>query len=354
MGSNWRKKLIIRVDANDTVGYGHYYRCLSIALMLSGDWDITFAVSSPSEFLKMNIQENGFKYRLVESHEYVDPDSKDEETEVQFDLSKILTDEYQCVLVDGYFFGKSYFEQLSKFSQTIYTIIDSTDQVISADVIINSAPQAKDIDYNSFNANYLALGTKYLMLRPEFIKASSEPIKQRRGSKLLICFGGADHFRLTKNVARLSLTLNSFDEIHLISKIGNSSNDFVELIRENKNLFVHYNLSAKQIVTLMRTCSLAILPSSGLLYEAIACGLPVVTCWYAENQKPLHDFLVEFGNFPTFGYVKGGISIKKLRDKLISDDIFKFSQMYLDIRRDMKEAPHNYLKLFERQMQTHS
>lgn len=350
MSSNWRKKLIIRVDANDTIGYGHYYRCLSIALMLSGYWDITFAVSAPSEFLKMNIQDNGFKYRLVESYRYVDPDSRGEETEVPFDLSKILTDEYQSVLVDGYFFGKSYFEQLSKFSQTIYTISDNTDQIISADVIINSAPQAKVKDYDSFNAQYFALGTKYLMLRPEFILASSEPIKQRLSSKLLICFGGADHFRLTEKVTRLSLTLNSFDEIHLISRIGNSPKNFAELIRDNENLIVHYNLSANQIVTLMRTCSLAILPSSGLLYEAIACGLPVVTCWYAKNQKSLHDFLVEQGNFPTFGYVKDGISIKKLKDKLISDDVFKFTQMYLDIRRDIKEAPHNYLKLFEGQM----
>lgn len=51
----------------------------------------------------------------------------------------------------------------------------------------------------------------------------------------------------------------------------------------------------------MKKCSVAIVPSSGILIEATAAGCDIITCWYVQNQKRFHDALVSQGIINSFG-----------------------------------------------------
>jgi len=218
--TNRKRKLLIRVDANASVGYGHYFRCLSIALMVSDSWEITFALSKPSPFLVENIESSHFRFTHLRQYLYTDPDSKGYAEEVPFDLDRILKEEFHSVIVDGYFFGAKYFETLASYPLRVIAISDSAKEPIKADILINSSPQVSKEVYAAFDVKKLALGATYAMLRPEFYTVERKEERKKDFNKLLISFGGADLFGLTEKMVELCLKSGRFHEIHLILKIG--------------------------------------------------------------------------------------------------------------------------------------
>lgn len=346
--SNYQKiqrKLLIRVDANDAIGYGHYFRCLAIALMVSDAWEITFAVSEPSPFLVGSIESNHFKYTLVGRYVYTDPDSKRYADEVPFDLASILEEDFHSVLVDGYFFGPKYFEKLVSYSVRVIAISDSADEPIKADILVNSSPQINAEAYAAFDVETLALGSAYTMLRPEFYAGKWRQGRKLDSKKLLISFGGADHFGLMERIVETCLKSRRFEEIHLILKIGEISDQLKEILTANTSVISHSNLSANGVIKIMNTCNMAILPSSGILYESVVCGLPTIICWYAANQKPLHDFLVNEHAVPTLGFVKNGTSMEVLLSCFESISEHHLSKIYGEMKHQMQQAPRNFAQL---------
>lgn len=340
-----KNKLLIRVDANDFIGYGHYYRCLSIALMVSEIWEITFALSEPSAFLVQNIKSNHFKYTLVRQYNYTDPDSKQDAEEVPFDLDQILKEEFHSVLVDGYFFGAKYFEILSGYSVQVIAISDSAKEPIKADILINSSPQVRKEMYAAFDVKKLALGSNYSMLRPEFYTEAQKQERRSDSNKLLISFGGADHFGLTERMVELCLRSRCFDEIHLILKIGEISDKLKDILATYPKVIAHNNLSARGVIEVMNVCNISILPSSGILCESVACGLPTIICWYAENQKPMHDFLANEHNVPTLGFVKNEVSMEILLSCVESISEYALPKIYKNMKDEIQNAPMYYAQL---------
>jgi UDP-2,4-diacetamido-2,4,6-trideoxy-beta-L-altropyranose hydrolase len=340
-----KRKLLIRVDANNTIGYGHYFRCLAIALVISDSWDITFAVSEPTRFLVDNIKLYKFKYILVGKYDYTDPDSKGYADEIQFDLEPFLEDDFHSVLVDGYFFGPKYFEKLASYSVRVIVISDSVNVPIKAHILINSSPQITSEAYAEFDVETLALGPAYSMLRPEFYTKRFRQRQKLDSKKLLISFGGADHFGLTERIVEMCIKSGRFEEINLILKIGEISDYLEEILRVNAHVIPHGNLSANEVINIMNNCNMAILPSSGILYESMACELPTIICWYALNQKPLHDYLVNEHDVPTLGFVKNGTSMEELLSCIESISEYN-PKVYGEMKHEMQQAPQRYAQLF--------
>ncbi len=340
-----KRKLLIRVDANAYVGYGHFFRCLSIALMVSDSWEITFAISEPTPFLVESIESNHFKYTLVRQYLYTDPDSKEYAEEVPFDLAQILKEDFHSVLIDGYFFGAKYFEALAGYSLRVIAISDSAKEPIKADILINSSPNVSKELYAAFDVKKFALGTTYAMLRPEFYIEVKKEERRTDSNKLLISFGGSDYFGLTERIIELCLKSGRFDEIHLILKIGEISDQMKDILATNSIVVPHSNISANEVIEIMNLCNMAILPTSGILYESVACGLPAIICWYAENQKPLHDFFVKEHHVPTLGFVKNGTSMEVLLSciELISKQ--PLPKVYRKMKDEIQHAPKYFAQL---------
>lgn len=341
-----KRKLLIRVDANDSIGYGHYFRCLSIALMVSDLWEITFAICEPTPFIIENIESNYFKYINVRQYNFVDIDSKKEMEEIPFDLDQILREEFHSILIDGYFFGAKYFETLAAYPLRVIAISDSAKEPIKADILINSNPQANKKMYSKFDVKKLALGTTYSMLRPEFYNQKQKEERRLNTSKLLISFGGADYFGLTEKMVELCLKSKCFNEIHLILKFGEISDQLKEVLMTNPKVFAYSKLSAVDVINIMNLCSIAILPSSGIIYESVICGLPTITCWYAENQKQLHHYLTREHQVPTLGFVKNEISMEILLSSVKEILQNPLPKVYKNMGDELREAPRSFAQLF--------
>src|SRR5690606_14020868 len=64
---------------------------------------------------------------------------------------------------------------------------------------------------------------------------------------------------------------------------------------------VHYNLKSEQIVTVMRKCNMAIASSSGVAYECVAAGLPMITGHYLQHQQKFYEALQKQQNITGVG-----------------------------------------------------
>ena len=55
------KSILFRADANATIGWGHFYRSLALAQMLSSDFSIAFAIADPLSEIKNILHNGGFE-----------------------------------------------------------------------------------------------------------------------------------------------------------------------------------------------------------------------------------------------------------------------------------------------------
>lgn len=336
-------RILIRVDANEFIGYGHFFRCLSIAQMIQVEWQITFAMSNPDGNIVHVLKESNINLLPLATIEYVDPDSGNEE--IPFDLDINVLNKFNCVLTDGYFFGKKYHESLSASKCKVFTLSDSALTQIKADVLINSGPLAEIEEYEEFNVKAFALGIDYLMLRAAFIFSASKKMISASPEKIFISFGGADYFGIGNKVIEFCARQDIIREIHVVGSLTCKNKE--QLITSLPKVHYHLSLNGDEVAALMRNCTLGILPSSGIMYEAIACGLPVISCWYAENQKHLHEFLSDVNGIPSLGFVKEIFSDESLTRCLIETQNFDYSAIYAGFRNRMVNIPNNYLQLFK-------
>lgn len=290
------KKILFRVDAQKEIGHGHFFRCLALATMLRNDFEVTFAMSELALDLKKKLQENNFSFIKLKTIDY--SDLRNHKTdEVGFDLRDLILD-YDIIVLDGYWFGPSYQSELRKFKVKIIIIEDNGKGHYKCDLLINTAEGLNQLDYNTDNFNSIKLlGGRYAILRNLFLstaKSNSYSIKENSFTSVFICFGGSDILNKTKKVASWFLN-NTKLKLHIITGNAYPFDDSLIQLKENsKNRIVLMKgLNEKEMVKEMCAASIGVVPSSGILYECIACRLPVISGKSADNQLNIYNGAVK-------------------------------------------------------------
>ncbi|UTW67162.1 UDP-2,4-diacetamido-2,4,6-trideoxy-beta-L-altropyranose hydrolase [bacterium SCSIO 12643] len=310
-------KILFRVDANAKIGWGHFYRCLALAKMLADNFQISFAVSAPSQSLQKVIIESGFNLIELKAFVYTTPDERI--GYIPFDLGDYAKG-VDIVVLDGYWFGLDYCRKLKRNDVYVVMIEDDGGGTYEVDLIINHAPGVEEKNYvlpsNCFGT---ALGPKYALLRPAFLQAMTNGYEvKNKLKKAVISFGGADFYNLTK------LTLDWFvkhTKVEFDVVIGNSYAymDSLSPFIQNERVKVHQGLSEIEMCQLMKGADFGVLPASGLLFEAIAMRLPIISGYYADNQlkifngfKALHAF-VDSNKFKDFASAWKELNLLELK-----------------------------------------
>ena len=275
-----KPKLFIRADGNGTMGLGHLFRSLALAEMLKDQFTCTFLVRSP-----ISLPESQFTAvcdALIEL-----PATEDHISEAQH-IAETYIQDGDMIVMDGYHFHTEYQKTLRDAGAKVVCIDDLRNQHIVADVIINHAGGVKPSDYSHESYTQCLLGMQYALLRPPFIQATTLP-PNPEAKGVFICMGGADPHACTLPISTLCLEL--FPELPLQIVIGaayGQEEDLEELAAQNPNVSIHQSLSAAEMVSLMRTCSLAICPASTVSLEALAAGVPLIAGMSAANQQDLY------------------------------------------------------------------
>jgi len=306
-------KLVFRADGSNKIGLGHLYRCVALKQMLEDSFDISFATFKPDikviEFIR------SFKLKLIHLNK-------------QTDLSFI--DDFQIIVLDGYWYNDEYVKQIRKLRKIIVQIDDLPKSNYYADLIIN---HALGVNYSNSNFQHkckLLLGPKYALLRREFLNLTSNKIKYTKPKILTINFGGSDPNNYTNKLVKvLNLIKNS--EIKSINLLVGSAykqtSKLQKTISKNKNIkySIYSNLTGNQVKKLLHSTSLFICPSSTIVYEACAIGVPTIAFFTANNQQKMYEGLV------SYGAVREGGNIAQQDENQLSTSLLELLNNYNSI-----------------------
>ena len=198
------------------------------------------------------------------------------------------------IVLDHYNIASPFQQSIKNNGNKLVCIDDLHKQEFYADLIINHAPNVSPEVYQAQSYTKFALGLSYALLRPSFLKEAGKKKVDRDCKSVMICFGGADPKNLSATILQAVIRNNFFNSIEVV--LGPSYN-FCETLKHSLNLTdvgpkkieLHFNLEEKEIIKVMTRSYWSIIPSSGILFEAIACGCEAISGYYVDNQKDIYE-----------------------------------------------------------------
>lgn len=264
---NEKRKIYFRADAGPEIGYGHYIRSLALADMLKQDFDCTMFTQIPTD------------YQLREC-EAVCPIVVLPDDDSKFDAFLDYLQGDEIVVLDNYFYTTDYQRAIKAKGCQLVCLDDMHDRHYVADIVINHAPGFTRFDYSLETYTQLCTGLNWSLLRAPFLQEHKED--NRKGC--LVCLGGADMNHLSEKVVDVVLR-STDDDVHLvIGDINLLAQQLQDKYGKNSRVQIHKAISACEMANLMSCSRWGIISASGLLWEATACGLPVLYGYYIDNQ----------------------------------------------------------------------
>lgn len=276
-----KNNIILRVEANVTIGLGHLVRCISLADMLATSFKITFMCEEMPISFTNKLMSAGYDVIFLENN--------DEDDFLQMLKSGDI------VVLDGYNFGFSIQKKIREKGLKLVVIDDVPSGNYTADIIINHSPNVKSTDYKVINNDcFFALGFNYAMLRNAFIQQARKPRSYKAIDSLLVCFGGADKLNLTERAVKEATKFETFKKINVVTGPAyENSESLMDLISIDSRINHYIDISDEKMKNLMLETDIAILPTSGLLFEAIACKARIIFGMYSDNQQLLYNLIRE-------------------------------------------------------------
>lgn len=300
--------LVLRADADSSIGAGHVMRCLALAQ----EWqrqggEAVFAGRIGAGSTGQRLESEGFQ---VHSLPALHPDPQD--------LSSFLSWLQErrgrpgWLVVDGYHFDGDYHQGLAAAGWPLLVIDDCGHlPLYHADILVNPNAYAKEIDYHAKDGAMLLLGCCYALLRQEFRKAEMTPYTQGvageaqgcRSQRILVTMGGADPDNVSGQVIDALLAMARRDlEIKVV--VGPFNLHRPQLLERLGNAALSAELltSVLDMVPLMQWADLAVSAAGSTCWELAALGVPMVVTVLADNQERLAASLVSHGAAVSLGW----------------------------------------------------
>ncbi len=270
-----RQEVLFRVDANPQIGYGHLSRCTALAQMLSADFKKVLV--SESLTISPHRLSNSFNEIFI--------------IENDLEFYTILTGN-EIVVIDNYKFDNKAFSLIKALGCKLVCIHDHCVENSYADVIFNHAFLHGLIHYKTALYNRQCLGNEYALLRPAFLNQPKINKRTQQEKTILIALGSAETLELINTILSALRITGIVWKVNLLSALP-----YTQLTRlmEDSNIIIHVHkdLNEDELIGVMQSCLLAILPASTLAIEAMSMGMGIILGISAENQHLLYKGCVE-------------------------------------------------------------
>jgi UDP-2,4-diacetamido-2,4,6-trideoxy-beta-L-altropyranose hydrolase len=268
-------------------------RCLALAQCAQD--------SGGQAIIAMAGKANGVEVRLVSEGfdiERISPvPGSDEDAHETVSLARQLAAEW--VVLDGYHFSGQY-QRLIKEAGFLLLVIDDGGHAEHywADAVLNQNPYAAESLYPSREpSTQLLLGTRYILLRREFMKwrgwQRSIPQYAR---KVLVTLGGSDPDNVTQKVIH-ALRYFKPDELEAVILLGpgNPHLSILEAATGRCPIPIRIRVNEKNIPELLSWADVAVAAGGTSSWERALLGLPSLVIVLAENQKEVAEALAKVG-----------------------------------------------------------
>ena len=310
------KKIIIRVDASNEIGYGHLIRCITISkYFLKNFFDCTIVLKHyDSDCIKILSNYNKLKFKLIKKEEDILLLSSISEKQI---IILDINNEFSFKSKRSY---KSYISFLKKNNFFTISFEDFYIKKSISNITIIPYVGAKDIFKNKIlKSNYL-FGERYFIFRDEFIDSAKVRIK-KRVENLFICMGGSDPGYLTEKYLKFLNCSKYKPNLKIILK-----NIDINRKKNIKNILKDYYkyeliINPKNISEIMLSSDLGIVNSGLIKYETAFLGLPCLSVSNDLKHEKVMSFFVKKSNCIHLGISKK--SSKKIFniqfDRIIED-----------------------------------
>ena len=288
MGAN----ILIRADASAEVGTGHLMRCLALAQgWRARGGQVSFITACESEGLRERLLDEGFQAITLE---YSYPDPADWEATSQ----ALAAHPNAWVVLDGYHFDPAYQRRVREADHPLLVIDDMAHlDRYYADIVLNQNINAEQLRYSCEPYTRLLLGTRYVLLRSEFLAWRGwqrEIPKVAR--KVLVTLGGSDPDNQTLKVVWALQQVDATD-LEAVVVVGASNPHFRELqsaIR-NPQFAIRLIQNVTNMPKLMAWADMAVSGGGSTCWEMAFMGLPNLTLILADNQRLIAERLDTVG-----------------------------------------------------------
>lgn len=248
--------------------------------MIEEEFDVIFFCKEIPLFIENEFKKNGYTVVNLENENEFFNRIKEED----------------IIVLDGYDFNIDYQKKVKAKGCKLVFIDDLHSQDFDVDLLINHAPSVIKSDYNVQNIAEYALGPDFALLRKPFLEAARKKRKVYSIKRLFICFGGSDPSNLTLKALEVATKFTEFTHITVIVGPGYKLIDgLLEIKRTDVRVSIIKNATEIEMYDFMTKSDLAIVPSSGILYEVLAVGCLVISGFFVDNQKKIYDGFNKLG-----------------------------------------------------------
>jgi UDP-2,4-diacetamido-2,4,6-trideoxy-beta-L-altropyranose hydrolase len=291
--------LLIRADGGIRTGTGHLMRCLALAQACQAHGgEAIFLSHCQSLAVRQRIKDLGFGLiALEEPH----PAPTDLRTTLSV-FARLTADQWQStsafLILDGYHFDSAYQRAIQEAGHKVL-VIDDTGHLprYSADVLLNHGINAGHISYTLSARAIPLLGSRYALLRPEFLAwrdwQREVPAVARH---ILVTLGGSDPRNATRQILR-ALARLPMSELAIRVVIGpaNPWRDELQRIVQEAPHNVQLLTNVSDMPQLMAWADVAVCAGGGTCWELAFMGVPMVVVVLADNQRGVAKGLSEYG-----------------------------------------------------------
>jgi UDP-2,4-diacetamido-2,4,6-trideoxy-beta-L-altropyranose hydrolase len=276
--------LLIRTDANLSVGTGHVMRCFALArFWLGAGGRAAFAIAEIPDPLRSRLVSEGFSLRPITAT----PGSSEDAAEAIAHARRLNA---AWVVVDGDHFVDDFVAALRFGGLRVLLIDDFGDRVASSPaLILNPNLGASEETYRErgFTGRVLA-GPRYALLRPEFSNAPANH-QEGPGNRVLITLGGSDPENLTPRIASALSDCGGFE----LTVVAGAGYPHIAELRAMAAPDCRVIFDSPNMADLMQEADLAVIAAGGTLWELLAVGCVVLS--YSRNivQKQVMERLAE-------------------------------------------------------------
>jgi len=255
-------RILFVTSANESIGMGHIYRCISLANSFIGN-ERFFLLLNTFAKGKQLLQENNYKYLEIESVNQVKEYSKD----------------YDIVVNDFLDTSADYIEELAdKFVVNFEDLGDGADK---SNIVFNALYEFSNPKENhKFGWRYFILNEKILIRKPNDFRDKVREV--------LVTFGGVDQNNLTLKTLRVLERFNGL-KVKIILGPGygyrNELNEFLKVTNLDYTLLSDVKNMGKE----MENIDLAITSNGRTIYELTAMNIPTVSI-SQNDRETMHLF----------------------------------------------------------------
>ncbi len=262
-------RLVIRTEASNAVGMGHFMRCFAIAeeARLRGI-EVRFVVSTISDPVADRCRRISAAVRATGAL----PDE-----DVAMVAAMLKPDDW--LVIDSYAATADYVSDLHKVARI--AVIDDLAALprYDCDFIINAAQSASASTYRAHTQAKLLLGAPYALIRREF-----RDVPAGSGPAVGIMFGGSDPRQLTGGCARMLRQALPGMTLKIVAGPAHIHTDALRALAEADPL-IELHIDPPSVAGVLAGCDLVLTAAGGSVGEMAAMGLAALVLVLYDNQK---------------------------------------------------------------------